>query len=236
MNKLVIIICVSLLLSGCNEPEAPPPLNLSAGWSEPERGEKLKRKLKQVGIPFSTTRYQGIEYVVWDKLYGEQISKLINVDHEETVVGTYRMFLDLGEKEKAFSLIEEHALKGVAIAQHEYALEFFTRKKFFAGTPKDEAKALIWFHKAAKQGLAKSMAQIGQSYEMGISVKPDLVEAVVWYKKAADKDEPIALWKLGKFYELGLGGLEQDLDKAESYFKQVKASGSDFSFLDSNYK
>jgi len=71
---------------------------------------------------------------------------------------------------------------------------------------------------------------------MGISVKPDLVEAVTWYKKAAEKNEPIALWKLGKFYELGLGDLAKDMERANFYYNKVKETGSDFSFLESNYK
>jgi len=53
------------------------------------------------------------------------------------------------------------------------------------GTPKDAAKAVIWYRKAADQGEVTAQNNLAASYDFGTGVSQDRDEAVVWYEKAA---------------------------------------------------
>lgn len=215
----------------------PPPKGRSSGWADEDDKRKLLRNMEIANIPYSTAQYYGHEYIYWDKQYSEKADKIRNVRFEESVIGDYNLLLHIGEYDRALSLVKQHAHNGDPYAQHAYAVEFFRSKSVFAEIHRDESKAFEWFYKAADQGLAKSMAQIGQMLEHGDGVKVDNEKkALEWYKKAADKNDPFGMWKLAKFYELGLGGLNKDLKLAESYYKKVNDAGADFSFLESNYQ
>ena len=52
---------------------------------------------------------------------------------------------------------------------------------------RDDAEAVRWYRKAAKQGYAKAQCNLGVAYENGQGVKQDHDEAVRWYLKAAEQ-------------------------------------------------
>ena len=52
---------------------------------------------------------------------------------------------------------------------------------------RDDAEAVRWYRKAAKQGYAKAQYNLGVAYENGQGVKQDHDEAVRWYLKAAEQ-------------------------------------------------
>ena len=59
------------------------------------------------------------------------------------------------------------------------------------GVPKDAAKAVEWYTKAAEQGHADAQNNLGVMYDTGEGVPRDLVRAYVWFNLAAaqgDKD------------------------------------------------
>jgi tetratricopeptide (TPR) repeat protein len=56
----------------------------------------------------------------------------------------------------------------------------------------DYAKAREWYEKAAANGNATAMLNLGQLYEEGWGVAQDYGKAREWYEKAADKGEPRA--------------------------------------------
>jgi TPR repeat protein len=55
--------------------------------------------------------------------------------------------------------------------------------------PRDFAKALFWYRKAAEQGYAAAESQLGDLYQYGNGVPKDLVQARAWYQKAADQGD-----------------------------------------------
>ena len=52
------------------------------------------------------------------------------------------------------------------------------------GTKQDYQKALYWHKKAAEQGEANSMGQLGMMYMKGEGVKQNDKQAVYWIEKA----------------------------------------------------
>jgi len=55
------------------------------------------------------------------------------------------------------------------------------------GVPQDYSKAVYWYKKAAKQGLAAAENNLGVMYAKGLGVPQDYSKAVYWLKKAAEQ-------------------------------------------------
>ena len=53
------------------------------------------------------------------------------------------------------------------------------------GCKKNEQEAVSWYRKAAEQGEASTMFNLGACYMEGTGVKKDVTEATKWFKKAA---------------------------------------------------
>lgn len=60
------------------------------------------------------------------------------------------------------------------------------------GLPKDLAKAVHWYRKAAVNGSSYAQNSLGDMYQFGRGVEQDFAEAVTWYRKAAEQNDPIA--------------------------------------------
>ena len=73
------------------------------------------------------------------------------------------------------------------------------------GVPKDSAKAVEWYQKAAAQGNADAQNNLGAQYFNGDNVPKDLAKAVEWFQKAAAQGNAIAQYLLGRMYWLGEG-------------------------------
>lgn len=61
------------------------------------------------------------------------------------------------------------------------------------GQPPNFAEAARWYRKAAEQGFARGMINLGFLYEKGLGVERDPAAALQWYRKAAGLGESIAL-------------------------------------------
>jgi len=46
---------------------------------------------------------------------------------------------------------------------------------------------VVWYRKAAEQGLALAQNNLGSMYANGIGIAKDEVQAVAWYRKAAEQ-------------------------------------------------
>jgi hypothetical protein len=77
----------------------------------------------------------------------------------------------------------------------------------------------VWLE-TAQGGDPEAQTNVGEMYERGMGVPPDLVQAVAWYQKAADKGYSRALFNLGTMYEQGLG-VEQDTLKALNLYRKA---------------
>ena len=94
------------------------------------------------------------------------------------------------------------------------------------GIRKSEAKAFEWYQKAANNGNAWSMNQLGLKYERGEGTAKNLREAVKWYKAAAEKGNKAAQYNLGDMYEFGKG-TEKNLEEAVRWYRKAVEQGNE---------
>jgi TPR repeat protein len=64
------------------------------------------------------------------------------------------------------------------------------------GVPKDAAKAVEWYRKAAEQGNAHAQFNLARMYDVGEGVPKDTAKAVEWHRKAAEQGHEDARRKL----------------------------------------
>jgi len=83
-------------------------------------------------------------------------------------------------------------LKEINDPEHDWKLGFTYGKGSFQ--PKDYAKAIYWYQKAASEGNLISFGELGEMYEKGMGVPVDMDKAFDWYTRGAAKGD----WKSKK--------------------------------------
>lgn len=73
------------------------------------------------------------------------------------------------------------------------------------GKPRNYAKALYWYRKAAAEGNASAENNLGVAYNYGKGVNKNYSRAVYWYRKSAEQGNPSAQTNLGVAYYQGDG-------------------------------
>ena len=68
------------------------------------------------------------------------------------------------------------------------------------GTPTDASQAVVWYRKAAEQGLDSAQVNLALCYLNGIGVTKDEQEGLHWLEKAADSGNSDAMANMGVFY------------------------------------
>ena len=98
------------------------------------------------------------------------------------------------------------------------------------GAEKDEAQAVEWFRKAARQGYAPAQRKTGsadrtpeQWYEQ-YEKETDRDRRLVYLKKAAEQDHAEAQCQLGDCFYLGQG-VEKDLAQAAHWYRKAAEQG-----------
>ncbi|NOX83728.1 MAG: sel1 repeat family protein [Alphaproteobacteria bacterium] len=92
------------------------------------------------------------------------------------------------------------------------------------GVPRDMARALAYYSKAANQGQADSQYALGDLAFTGDGVKRNLERAAGWYKLAAARSHAGAKAQLGVMHAQGLY-FPKDINKAIGYFEQAAEAG-----------
>ena len=87
------------------------------------------------------------------------------------------------------------------------------------------AESLKWLNKAAAQGSAGAMNNLGVAYENGFGVKMDFKEAARRYRAAAEQGNDTAQANLGQLYFDGRG-VDFDLVQAYKWFKLSAGKGN----------
>ncbi len=115
--------------------------------------------------------------------------------------------------------------QGTAKAHFELARVYSSwAGSYHPGLGKDDAKAFIWYRKAAAQGHAQAQCNIGWMYETGRGVEQNVEQAVVWYQKAAEQEDTTAQCNLGLMYESGRG-IEKNAEKAVVWYRKAAQQG-----------
>ena len=110
------------------------------------------------------------------------------------------------------------------------------------GVPRDDAEAIEWFLKAARQDEAGAQCILGLMYEEGKGTRQDAAEAVMWYRRAArqgdeealnnltamcNRGNSIAQFNLGLMYEEGEGVLQDEAEAAKWYRRAAEQEHED---------
>ena len=93
------------------------------------------------------------------------------------------------------------AEQGVSDSQYQFAIMYQQGE----GTPRNDKKAFLWFHRAAKQGDVSAQYELGAAYYSGRGTQVDLDNAVFWTHKAAVKGHVAAQFSLALTYYYGEG-------------------------------
>ena len=111
-----------------------------------------------------------------------------------------------------------------AIARYPDVARFTFEAGRVANARKDFAEARRLYERAAANGYAMAIHNIGCLYEGGDGVVQDYAEAARWYGKAVALGEPIAMVDLGWLYETG-HGVTKDLAEARRLYELAVKAG-----------
>lgn len=125
----------------------------------------------------------------------------------------------LAVAEPTIEQLQNKARQGDAEAQAALAVRYRDGKD----TPKDDAAAMQWAHRAADAGNADAMDFVGHAYLRGAVVDRNPVIAFGYFKAAADRSAQAA-FNLGQCY-YGAQGTEQDCSKALEWWTKAAERG-----------
>jgi len=110
--------------------------------------------------------------------------------------------------------LEKKARSGIAMAQELFGEQLDQEKNF--------TEAETWFRKAAEQGDADAMLQLGFYYRDGTSIHKDPSQAMTWFCKAAELGNKDAPSDIGNFYRDGMG-VAKDAAAAVQWYRKGAA-------------
>lgn len=125
-----------------------------------------------------------------------------------------------GDPDRAYELMREAADAGNRMAQFNYAQMVIERE------PSRMARAVEYYERAAKQGLADAQYAMAQVYEFGVGGrKPDPAEARRWLEEAAQQNFETAQIELATKLIEGVGG-ERDLEAGFGWMMRAASAGN----------
>jgi TPR repeat protein len=104
------------------------------------------------------------------------------------------------------------------IAQGNFCVGFYYMEGK-AGMPKDPARGVSYFRKAADEGYVSAYEYLGMFYKHGTGVQLDFPEAEKWYRKGAEAGDPVAQNDLAVLYMEGGVGVPRNKSEAERWAK-----------------
>ncbi len=111
-------------------------------------------------------------------------------------------------------------LKPCASNGHVYAKVLLGTIYEASATNKEHRKAFKLYKEAAKSGNAIAMFNLGVLYKNGKGCQLNYNKARKWFEKSAEQGNEMAIYSLGYMYLKGLGSIDQDYNKAVSYFEK----------------
>ena len=122
--------------------------------------------------------------------------------------------------DKAAALFRRAAVGG-RNAEAQHALAVMLERG--AGPKKNMREALRWYSKAAENGYAPAMLNLGFIYVKGVSVPQNFKKARDYFERAAAKNLAEAQYNLGLLYQHGLG-VEKNVPMAFKWFSLAVAN------------
>ena len=124
---------------------------------------------------------------------------------------------------QAIRLLEPLARAGNPIAQLRYGLLHYHGH----GVRENDAQALQWFERAARQGLAEAQFNLGNMYAYGLAAPTGSDAnrlAAQWYFEAARQGHAQAQYSLGILFLTGTGVVQSDAEAAK-WIERAAAQG-----------
>ncbi|MGL1832508.1 tetratricopeptide repeat protein [Rhodocyclaceae bacterium SMB388] len=124
----------------------------------------------------------------------------------------------------AYAILNAETLQAAEDGNAE--AQFRVGKKLLLEAALDGQKApvaLVWLHKAAENGHAAAMIQLGRMYRTGVGALQNYDIAVEWILRAAHAEDPEGMLELGRFYRDGVG---VDKDPINGYVWMNRAAAS----------
>ncbi len=181
--------------------------SLSASANDGNRIAMLRLgQIYEDGVPGTPT-----DWKIADEWYGKAFQLSEDRNSSETEIAAEMKVAD------SMMLAEQ----GNAEVQNNLGSMYYHGK----GVPKDLAKAVEWYQKAAAQGNADAQRNLGSMYNHGKGVPKDLAKAVELYQKAAAQGNSHGQNNLALMYLNG-EGVPRDLAKAVELYQKAAAQGN----------
>src|SRR5260370_5133802 len=132
------------------------------------------------------------------------------------------VLLDRGLNRDALQTLQHAADSGSAEGNHRLALVF---AQGLAGTPRNDARALGLFEKAAALGNQRAQVNVGILYFRGQGTPRDLVQARAWLEKAAANNDPYGLYSLRPAMDETLGPAGAGPGRAPEPYRRAAGRG-----------
>lgn len=132
------------------------------------------------------------------------------------------VLLDRGANRDALRHIQRAADAGSSEGAHRLAIVY---AQGLAGTPRNEARALDLFQKAAAAGHTRAQINLGILYLRGLGVPRDVVNARAWLEKAAASGDLQALYTLGRAMDEGSDQIAPDPVRAADLYRRAAEKG-----------
>ena len=132
------------------------------------------------------------------------------------------VLLDRGRTQEALQAFQRAADAGSAEGAHRLGLVF---AEGMGGTPRDDARALAFFEKAASAGHHRAQINAGTLYFRGQGTPRDLVTARAWLEKAAAQEDPYALYALGRALDDSAGQAMPDPVRSADLYRRAAQLG-----------
>lgn len=132
------------------------------------------------------------------------------------------VLLDRGLGKEGLRHIQRAADAGSSEGAHRLALVYAQGP---AGTPRNEARALELFEKAASAGHVRAQINLGILYMRGLGLPRDLVNARAWLEKAAATGDPQAIYTLGRAMDESSEQVAPDPVRAVDLYRRAAEKG-----------
>jgi TPR repeat protein len=133
------------------------------------------------------------------------------------------VLVDRGRVREAMPLLQHAADAGSSEGAHRLALIY---AEGAAGTPRNDARALELFERAAAAGHRRAQINVGTMYFRGQGTARDLMRARAWLEKAAAaQDDAYALYALGRALDEGQGTVMADPVRAADLYRRAAQLG-----------
>ena len=121
------------------------------------------------------------------------------------------------DEDIAFEWLEKAVEQEIAVALLEYG-------KYYA----DEKEEVVYFKKAAEQGLTEAQYNLAGCLFKGRGIDEDKAEAYKWFRKAAEQGHAVAQTFVGGYLEEGWANVTKNEKEAVEWYRKAAEQGFDF--------